>query len=126
MADRDVANTDGSHQIVPISNSNSVATCLNCICLKSKLDDALLELKSLQTIVAFLQKETDQNNTELVQVRYSNPVAERSSVECDGVNSVLCDINVLISDSSSNLMFLQKVFLMTDKLLLIRRIQLTF
>jgi hypothetical protein len=30
-------------------------------------------------------------------------VAERSSVECDGVNSVLCDVNVLMTDSSSNL-----------------------
>jgi hypothetical protein len=30
-------------------------------------------------------------------------VAERSSVECDGVNSLSCDVNVLITDSSGNL-----------------------
>jgi hypothetical protein len=101
MAEHVVGGVGDSQQIVPVSDLNSVGTCLNCICLKSQLDDAILELKSLQTIIALLQKETRQNCTDLLQVRCNNIAAECLSKERDSINSTSINDPVLINDSSS-------------------------
>jgi hypothetical protein len=72
MAEQVVGGVGDSQQIVPVSDLNCVGTGLNYICLKSQLDDVIVEFKSLQTIISLLQKETGQNYTDLVQVRCSN------------------------------------------------------
>jgi hypothetical protein len=60
----------GDYQrIVPLSELNSVGTCVNCSCLQSQLGGAIEELKSLQTIISLLQKENGRNYTDLVQSR---------------------------------------------------------
>jgi hypothetical protein len=100
MAEEVVSGVDDSQQIVPVSDLNSVGTYLNFICLKSQLDNVILELKSLQTITALLQKETGQNYTDLVQVRCSNIAAERLSKKHDSVNSTSVNDTVLINNSS--------------------------
>jgi hypothetical protein len=101
MAEQVVGGVGDSQQIVPVSDLNSVRTCLNCTCLKSQLDDAILKLKLLQTIIALLQKETGQNYTDLVQVRCNNIAVERLSKKCDSVNSTSIIYTVLVNDSSS-------------------------
>jgi hypothetical protein len=60
-----------------------------------------VKLKSLQTIISLLQKETGQNYIDLVQVRCSNIAAECLSKKCDSVNSISVNDTVLINDSSS-------------------------
>ena len=60
-----------------------------------------MELKSLQTIISPLQKETGQNYTDLVQVRCSNIAAECLSKKRDSVDSTSVNDTVLINDSSS-------------------------
>jgi hypothetical protein len=60
-----------------------------------------VELKSLQTIISPLQKETGQNYTSLVQVRCSNIAAEHLSKKHNSVNNTSVNDTVLINDSSS-------------------------
>jgi hypothetical protein len=49
------------------SELDSARNCVNCICLQSQLSKALEELKSLQTIISLLQKDSGPSYTDLAQ-----------------------------------------------------------
>jgi hypothetical protein len=50
-----------AHHLALNSGKNSTDICVNCVQLESQLDDALLQLKSLQKVINLLLQDSEQN-----------------------------------------------------------------
>ena len=59
MADIADVNVGRAHHHALNSDKNSIDICANCIQLESQLDDALLQLKSLQKVIDLLQQDSE-------------------------------------------------------------------
>ena len=80
MVDIADVNVGRAHHLTLNSDKNNIDICVNCIQLESQLDDALLQLKSLQKVIDLLQQDSEQNEA-LMKVNFQGILDKNVNVK---------------------------------------------